>query len=99
MLFGIPLSLTALASGLTLGLGGRWGVLRYPWVTIKLALLLSVLLVGALVLGPTVDELRRGEDSGEGRVIAGAAWDVAALLLATALSVSKPGRPWRGSTR
>jgi hypothetical protein len=32
LLFGIPLSFAALATGLTLGLTSKWGVLRYPWV-------------------------------------------------------------------
>jgi hypothetical protein len=29
--FGIPLSLTSLATGLLLGLSSKWGVLRYAW--------------------------------------------------------------------
>ena len=92
VLFGIPLSLGALATGLILGLGSRWGVLRYPWVTIKLALIVSVILVGALLLGPSVETVRSGDDGVEGRILAGAAWDVAALAVATGLSVYKPGR-------
>lgn len=92
LLLGIPLSFAALGTGLTLGLGGKWGVLRYPWVTIKLALIVSVMLVGALVLGPSVDAMRGGDAGVEGRILAGAAWDVAALAVATALSVYKPGR-------
>ena len=59
--FGIPLSLASLATGVTLGLGSKWGVLRYPWVTTKLALNVSVILVGALVLGPTADAMRTGD--------------------------------------
>jgi uncharacterized membrane protein len=86
MVFGIPLSLASIATGVTLGLGTKWGVLRYPWVTTKLVLNVSVLVVGALVLGPSIDE-----DAG-GRLIAGAAYDVAVLTLATTLSVFKPGR-------
>ncbi len=95
LLFGIPLSFGALATGLALGLGGRWGVLRYPWVMIKLALIVTVILMGALVLGPSVDAVRGGDAGVEGRILAGAAWDVAALLVATGLSVYKPGRPRR----
>ena len=75
-----------------LGLGGKWGVFRYPWVTIKLALIASVILVGSLVLGPGVDALREGDTGAEARVLAGAARDVVALLAATPLSVYKPGR-------
>jgi len=96
LLFGIPLSFGALATGLALGLGTRWGVLRYPWVTIKLALIVSVILVGALLLGPSVEAIRDGGDV-EGRVLAGAVWDVAALGVATGLSVYKPGRARRSS--
>ena len=65
--FGVPLSFGALLSGVALGLGNRWGVFRYPWVTAKLLLIVSVILVGALVL-------------------------------ATALAVFKPGKPFRSGT-
>jgi hypothetical protein len=95
ILFGIPFSLGALATGVTLGLGTKWGILRHAWVTIKLVLLLSVVLVGALLLGPSVDAARGGDDSVETRIIAGGVWDVAALLTATGLSVFKPGRARR----
>lgn len=95
VLFGIPLSFAALITGITLGLGTKWGVLRYPWVTAKLLLIVSVILVGSFVLGPAVEELRRGADGAESRVIAGAAYDVLALSVATGLSVFKPGRRWR----
>ena len=95
ILFGIPLSFLALLTGLRLGLGTKWGVLRYPWVTIKLLLLVSVILVGALLLGPSVDAIRDGDDGVEGRIVAGAAWDVLALITAAVLSVYKPGRPRR----
>ena len=95
LVFGIPLSLTALATGVALGLGTKWGVLRHPWVVIKLGLLVSVILVGALVLGPSVDAMRAGDGGTEARIVAGAAWDVLALFTATALSVYKPGRPRR----
>lgn len=95
--FGIPLSFTALATGLALGVGGKWGVLRYPWVTIKLALIASVILVGALVLGPAVETMRSGAGGAEARVLAGASWDVLALLVATGLSVYRPGRARRRS--
>lgn len=99
VLYGIPLSFAALATGLTLGLGSKWGVLRYPWVTIKLALVISVILMGALVLGPAVDAARAGDGNPEARILAGAVWDVVALLVATSLSVYKPGRPRRSRLR
>jgi hypothetical protein len=96
VLFGIPLSFTALLTGVTLGLGSKWGVFRYPWVTAKLLLILSVILVGALVIGPTLEQLRSGDGGSEARLITAATWDVLALLTATVLSVFKPGRARRG---
>lgn len=93
--FGIPLSFAALATGVALGLGTKWGVLRYPWTTAKLLLLLSVVLMGALVLGPSVEQMRDGTGDVEGRILVGAGWDVFALGAATVLSVFKPGRARR----
>ena len=97
--FGIPLSLIALGNAIALGLGTKWGVLRHPWVAIKLGLLASVILVGALMLGPSVGQMATGGGGAEARIIAGAAWDVLALGLATCLSVYKPGRPRPGRAR
>jgi hypothetical protein len=92
MVFGIPLSFAALITGLTLGLGSKWGVLRHVWVTAKLMLLLSVILVGALVIGPATNEMRAGNGDAETVLIAAAAWDVLALTVATALSIYRPGK-------
>jgi hypothetical protein len=92
VLFGIPLSLLALGSGVLLGLGSKWGVLRYGWVIAKLVLLLGVIAVGAFVLGPGTDAMRSGQGGAEARLIAGSAYDVVALTAATGLSVFKPRR-------
>jgi hypothetical protein len=92
VLFGIPLSLISLATGILLGLATPWGVFRYAWVTAKLALLVGVILVGSFVLGPGTDAMRSGDGGAEARLIAGSAYDVAALTLATGLSVFKPRR-------
>ncbi|MCB0873294.1 MAG: DUF2269 family protein [Thermoleophilia bacterium] len=87
--FGIPLSVLALLSGIALGLGTRWGVFRYPWVVTKLALILTVIAVGAFVLRPVLfGDAAVADDRA---LILGAAWDVAALALATGLGVFKPG--------
>src|SRR5215468_2214176 len=96
--FGVPLSFGALLSGLTLGLGTRWGVLRYPWVTTKLLLIVSVILVGALIIRPTLAAtLQRGVDTAS-RLITAAAYDVLALAVATTLAVFKPGKLLRCGT-
>lgn len=98
LLFGIPLSLTALGTGVLLGLGSVWGVVRHAWVAAKLALLIGVILVGALVLGPGTEAMRSGDGGAEARLIAGSAYDVIALMVATGLSVFKPRRRRRART-
>jgi hypothetical protein len=90
-LFGIPLSFAALLTGIGLGLGTKWGVLRYPWTMAKLVLILTVILMGALVIGPSVEQMRDGSGGVDGRILAGAVWDLMALGTATGLSVFKPG--------
>jgi len=89
--FGIPLSFTGLLTGIALGLGTKWGVLRYPWVMTKLALLVTVILSGALLIGTSARRMVDG-DGGGTLLIAAASYNVAALLTSTALSVYKPGR-------
>jgi hypothetical protein len=89
IVFGIPLSFGALLSGLGLTLVSKWGVRRHRWVTVKLGLILSVILVGSFVLGPSVARMQEGGDAGLA-IILGSSWDVAALTLATGLSVYKP---------
>ena len=95
LVFGIPLSFGALLSGLALGIGTRWGVFKYPWVVAKLALIVTVVLVGAFVIGPASNQMLDGEGDTTGRLIAAAAYDVVALTAATAISVFKPGRQFR----
>lgn len=87
--FGIPLSLLALASGVALAIVTRRNLLRVPWVTIKLALIVSVIVVGATMISPV---LRPGAEVSDIGLIVGGAWDVVALAAAVALAVFKPGR-------
>lgn len=91
VVFGIPLSFLALLTGLALGVGSRWGVFRSPWVVAKLLLIVSVILVGAFVLSGSLDD----SASSSAPLIAGSAYDVVALTVATGLGVFKPGRAWR----
>jgi hypothetical protein len=94
LVFGIPLSFAALLTGVLLGLGTRWGIFRYPWVTTKLLLIVSVIAVGAVVLNGGMNAMLTGRGGAEGRLIAGAAYDVVALTTATVLGVFKPGGRW-----
>jgi hypothetical protein len=93
----IPFSLTSLATGIALGIGTRWGVLTYRWVTGKLALQLAIILTGALVVRPSVqaliDRSAAGEPLGAARwelSVAGAA-NLTFAVTAVALAVFKPG--------
>jgi hypothetical protein len=92
VIFGIPFSLASLATGVVLGLGSKWGVVRYGWVAAKLGLNLSVIVVGALVIGPATAAMADGSGGREAVLIAASAYDVVALSVATALSVFKPRR-------
>jgi hypothetical protein len=95
LVFGIPLSFGALLSGLVLGLGTKWGIFRYPWVTSKLLLIVSVMLVGGFVVGPAEDMMLGGNGDANRQLIAAASYDILALATATVFSVFKPGRPFR----
>jgi uncharacterized membrane protein len=62
--FGIPLSIVSLASGIALGRGTRWGVLRYWWTAAKLVLLVVTVGVqagraGASGAGPQLSGAER----------------------------------------
>jgi predicted integral membrane protein DUF2269 len=98
LVFGIPLSIGALLSGVALGLGTKWGVFRYPWVTAKLLLIVSVMLVGTFVIGPAEAIMLTAGGDATPRLIAAASYDVLALATATGLSVFKPGGPFRRGT-
>lgn len=91
IVFGIPLSMITLGTGLALGFGSKWGVLRYGWVTAKLLLVIAVILVGALVIGPSLTVMQDGTGGRAHTLIVASAAQVLALALATGLSVFKPG--------
>lgn len=97
LVFGIPLSVGALVSGIALGLGTKWGVLRYPWVVAKLLIIVSVMLVGSFVISPAHGAMRQGREDAATNLIVAAAYDVVALGVATWLSVFKPGRAFRSA--
>jgi Predicted integral membrane protein (DUF2269) len=88
LVFGVPLSFLALLTGIALGLGTPWGVFRYPWVVAKLALIVTVIAMGAIVLRPVLD----GDSTADGTaLIVGAAYDVVVLTAATTSPCSNPG--------
>lgn len=90
---GIPLSFIALLSGVTMGLGTRWGVLRHRWAVAKLGLLLAIIACGALVIGPLMAHLIDGGERGTAQwaMAAGAAFNTACAAISVGLAVFKPG--------
>lgn len=91
--------LTCLASGLVLGLGSKWGLVRYWWVAVKLVLNVVLCTLIIVLLRPGMTEVR---DAGEA-LAAGApttadlsglffppAVSLTALTIAITLSVFKP---------
>jgi hypothetical protein len=102
------LSLGMLGSGLLLGWGTKWGVLRYWWVVVKLALAVTMVALVFFSLIPGVDELsnpdatqsadavRDSLGSAPTQMLFPPVVSFAMLATATILSVFKPWRrtPW-----
>ncbi|MFI6577420.1 hypothetical protein ACIBFB_16630 [Nocardiopsis sp. NPDC050513] len=93
---GIPLSTTALVTGLILAFGTAWGLLRHAWVFAKLVLLVAVVLIGMFLFTPE----RMAAEAAAGPLADAEQWVQTAvvatqavlLVVATALSVYKPRR-------
>ncbi|MGH3917598.1 MAG: hypothetical protein ACRDSG_00880, partial [Pseudonocardiaceae bacterium] len=87
-----PLSVLSLVSGVALGLGTKWGVLRFRWVTAKLVLLLVTVLSGITIQGPLLEQLLAAPSStAQWANLAATAMQFVLLAAATWLSVFKPG--------
>jgi len=91
--------LICLASGLILGLGTRWGLLRYWWVAVKLVINVVLCTLILLVLRPGMGSVAAyGRDlvagGGDPAVVSTLffppAVSLTALAIATALAVVKP---------
>ena len=97
--------LTCLLTGIVLGLGSRYGVLRYWWVVTKLALNLMLTGLVLVALAPTVgDAAERGRQALDGAPVSLGIGDLlfppivspAALAVAFVLAVFKPWGRIRG---
>lgn len=91
--------LLCLGTGLLLGLGTKWGLIRYWWVLVKLVLNLLLCTLIVVVLQPGMDdvaaygeELLTGtpERTGAARLFFPPAVSLSCLALATVLAVVKP---------
>jgi len=101
--FFLPATVLMLLSGLVLGLGTRWGLLRYYWVAVKLAIGCALLVAGTYTLEAALRDTAGLSSAGalteaDGISLVGMLSVIAAMtLFAAVLSVVKPwGRiPWR----
>ena len=107
----LPAGLISLASGIVLGMGSKYGLLRYWWVAIKLVLNVILTALALVALPPRMGEaaeLGRGLGSGELGLDAidrlqidlmfPPTVSITALMLASVLAVYKPwGRLRRGN--
>jgi hypothetical protein len=100
----IVTGLVCLASGVVLGLGGAYGLVRYWWVVSKLALNIVLVALVPVALRPEVVEMaEQGRRFAAGMPAALAVGDLIyppivspiALLVATILAVFKPWGPIR----
>ncbi|GAB3576749.1 hypothetical protein GCM10027445_41390 [Amycolatopsis endophytica] len=90
--------LVCLGSGVALGLGTKYGLVRYWWVAAKLALNIVLTVLGLVALRPGLDEaavygqsLLAGVPGAEPNLIFPPIVSPACLLIAVLLSVYKPG--------
>ncbi|MEU8617440.1 hypothetical protein [Streptomyces sp. NPDC048623] len=105
----VPLCFASLATGVVCSLGTTWGLLRYCWVTVKLAI--TVLATGALLLHmPPISHIADAAAAPDwtagaltglrAQLVVQSVAALVVLLVATALSTYKPqGRTRYGQRR
>ncbi len=97
----VPLALAALLTGLVMSLGTPWGLFRYYWVLVSLALTVlstAVLLLHMPTVSALADVAREADGADLGRLggdLFHAGGGLLVLLVITVLNVYKP----RGMTR
>jgi hypothetical protein len=95
-LFYFPAAALSLVSGVALGLGTKWGLIRYHWVALKLVLNVVLLVGGSFLVVPAFVAASgaaiRGEPVGKAAIMLMTAMTagLTLLLVATQVSVFKP---------
>ncbi|GAA3391952.1 DUF2269 domain-containing protein [Cryptosporangium minutisporangium] len=89
-----PLAVAALVTGILCGLGTKWGLIRYWWVTVKLVVTAGMTVLVLFLLAPGLRtaaelgaELPRDEQI---NMVVAPSVACSLLLLTTVLSVAKP---------
>jgi hypothetical protein len=85
-------------TGVLLGLGSRWGVVRYRWVVVKEAIAVVLVVTDLALVRPGVTRVLAGTRP-TGALVGPAVAHVVFLTVATVLSVFKPWGRVRGQTR
>lgn len=101
----IPLAFGSLGSGLLISVATKWGLTRYWWVLVKLALTVAVIVFSTFGVGVWVEQSIAATSTLDGAspvatpLVVGAAGNIAAFLFMTWASITKPWpkTPW--STR
>lgn len=94
-IFYLPASALALASGIMLGLGTKWGLIRHYWVAAKLVINVVLLLGGNLLLIPQFVAVSEKAASGapvdiQIMLVSAMTAGLTLLLVATLLSTFTP---------
>jgi hypothetical protein len=95
-LFYFPAAALSLVSGVVLGLGTKWGLVRYHWVALKLVLNVVLLVGGSLLVVPAFvaasEAAIRDEPVGRAAIMLVTAMTagLTLLLVATQVSIFKP---------
>ncbi|MDI1462785.1 DUF2269 family protein [Catellatospora sp. KI3] len=91
----LPLGLLALATGVILGVGTHWGLVKHWWVAVKLFLNLAALVIPMLTRHPALADALAAARAGlltdpARQVLDASIASVVVLTTATVLSVYKP---------
>jgi phage shock protein PspC (stress-responsive transcriptional regulator) len=95
-LFYFPAAALALVTGVVLGLGTKWGLVRYHWVVVKLVINIALLAGGSLLVMPRFVAASaaaiRNEPIGDTAILLVSAMTagLTLLLVATQVSIFKP---------
>jgi phage shock protein PspC (stress-responsive transcriptional regulator) len=95
-IFYFPAAALTLISGVLLGLGTKWGLVRYHWVLVKLAFNVALLIGGSFLVIPAFEIASeaaiRNEPIGDTSIMMVSAMTagLTLLLIATQLSIFKP---------
>ena len=102
----LPLAAVTLLSGVLLALTSRWGIFRHWWVIAKLAIYGATLIIGLVLISPSLDTMidvteagSSGQSGARSTLVFAAGVQVVILVAAATLGVFKPGgrrsvNPW-----